>query len=305
MSTFFTSDLHLGHEAIIRATNRPFSSLDEMEGALLDNTNAVVGYNDQLFILGDLTFARKGDGPRLEGLFDRIACRHVTLVLGNHDDRRLDYPFETVTDYATVRSNRSSFKCLHYPMLTWEHRMMGTYHVHGHIHSQGPSYNERQRSEGLRRYDVGVDANDMRPVSADAIVAFFEDMPTAEDPYHPWPMNDPTCSEDRIMSGEPKTLHDSHEAVLETIRAAYKGAGDPAIREMLDTYYTKRPADHLGRPIRRGDRVALLRKNKAPWPCVVQSVYEGGPCVEGGIWVKGDDGLTGIYDGPDLIHVKD
>lgn len=45
--------------------------------------------------------------------------------------------------------------------------------LHGHIHSTG-EYNERNRVEGIRRYDVGVDANHFYPVSLDEIWEFFE-----------------------------------------------------------------------------------------------------------------------------------
>jgi calcineurin-like phosphoesterase family protein len=50
--------------------------------------------------------------------------------------------------------------------------LYGTIMCHGHIHSK-PDYNERNRSIGIRRYDVGVDANNFRPVALEDIVEFF------------------------------------------------------------------------------------------------------------------------------------
>jgi calcineurin-like phosphoesterase family protein len=64
--------------------------------------------------------------------------------------------------------------------------------LHGHIHSRPPlptgvepkddfdatfrrGYNERNRDPDIRRYDVGVDANNYRPVSAAHILEFFEE----------------------------------------------------------------------------------------------------------------------------------
>lgn len=35
-------------------------------------------------------------------------------------------------------------------------------------------YNEKNRAEGIRRYDVGVDANNYLPVSVKQIIGFFE-----------------------------------------------------------------------------------------------------------------------------------
>ena len=41
--SYYTADLHLGHEAIIRYCNRPFTTIDEMGEAIVNNWNAVVG----------------------------------------------------------------------------------------------------------------------------------------------------------------------------------------------------------------------------------------------------------------------
>lgn len=44
--------------------------------------------------------------------------------------------------------------------------------LHGHIHSDG-SYNLCNRETGIRRYDVGVDANGYMPVSIKKIEEFL------------------------------------------------------------------------------------------------------------------------------------
>ena len=45
--------------------------------------------------------------------------------------------------------------------------------LHGHIHSRGSDYNELNRMQGIYRYDVGMDANGLRPVSIEEIDAWF------------------------------------------------------------------------------------------------------------------------------------
>ena len=42
MATWFTADLHLGHRNIIDYCDRPFTDVDVMNRALVDNWNEVV-----------------------------------------------------------------------------------------------------------------------------------------------------------------------------------------------------------------------------------------------------------------------
>ena len=53
--TYFTSDLHFGHEKIIRHTGRLFGSAGEMDKALLRRWNQTIGPGDKIYILGDVT----------------------------------------------------------------------------------------------------------------------------------------------------------------------------------------------------------------------------------------------------------
>lgn len=50
---------------------------------------------------------------------------------------------------------------------------LSSVHLHGHQHNK-PVYNLQQKQVGIKRFDVGVDANDFRPVSLESIVSFFE-----------------------------------------------------------------------------------------------------------------------------------
>lgn len=43
---FYISDTHFGHQNIIRYDNRPFSTADEMDEALIDRWNDVVSDED-------------------------------------------------------------------------------------------------------------------------------------------------------------------------------------------------------------------------------------------------------------------
>ena len=171
---WFTSDLHLGHENIIRFTGRPWATAAEMNEALIDNINACVKPGDTLYILGDVSF--RAGFKNVAETVGRIACRHVRLIRGNHDG---DVPeegfFEAVRDYEEVKYHGRKLCLMHYPLLTWNGIYYGSIHLHGHIHSQGDEYNRRNLAQGYLRYDVGVDANGYRPVSFTEIEKFFKD----------------------------------------------------------------------------------------------------------------------------------
>jgi len=62
---------------------------------------------------------------------------------------------------------------MHYPLMMWKDMELGTIHLHGHIHSN-KDYNQKQKENGLLRYDVGIDANDFKPVSVEEILGFFD-----------------------------------------------------------------------------------------------------------------------------------
>lgn len=179
MTDFFTSDLHLGHEAIIKFAGRPFFDSDEMEQTLIDNINARVGKNDRLFILGDVTMARGEKGERIMRKFlDKLVCKNVYLILGNHDiqdvERLRKIGFKEPCIRRTIKENGHKVVLDHFPIAEWDGFFRGAYHLHGHIHSNR-SYNlEQAELLGIRRYDVGVDANDLRPVSWEEIEEFFD-----------------------------------------------------------------------------------------------------------------------------------
>ncbi len=56
METFFTADTHFGHASILKHCTRPFTSVDEMDSALIENWNSIVSRKDSVYILGDFAF---------------------------------------------------------------------------------------------------------------------------------------------------------------------------------------------------------------------------------------------------------
>ena len=176
MTTWFTSDLHLNHRAAIRMCERPFENVEEMNETIIRNINAVVRPNDTLYLQGDLCH-RTGIDTGSE-LISRIKCKNKVLVKGNHDKKWHPELFIEICDFKEIHEQVNGenyhISLMHFPMLSWPKSHHGSIHLHGHIHSRG-EYNLQQRSLGIKRYDIGVDANNFYPVSLEQIIAFFNE----------------------------------------------------------------------------------------------------------------------------------
>ncbi len=167
---YFTADLHFGHNAIINMQERPFKSVEEMNRVLLQNFNSVIRQNDTVYILGDICHHMTTE--EANELIGKMNGKKY-LIVGNHDKEYDPGLFEDIKDFMKISIDGRNFTLMHYPMLSWPKKSSGGYQLHGHIHAR-MEYNETNRAEGIRRYDVGVDANYYFPVSVKQIIVFFE-----------------------------------------------------------------------------------------------------------------------------------
>lgn len=172
---YFTSDLHFWHNKILHHCNRPFKDVVEMNEALIVNWNNEVSPDDEVYILGDVTM----EGP--EKAFAMLSqLKGIKyLIRGNHDRfvdneawQQYAWVFQWVKDYQELVVNNQKFVLFHYPIAEWADFYKGAIHLHGHQHN-APAYNIQQAEAGLRRYDVGVDANNFKPVGVESIAAFL------------------------------------------------------------------------------------------------------------------------------------
>lgn len=166
---WFTSDLHLGHRASIKMCDRPFASVEEMNKTIICNFNECVKKNDIVYILGDV--AHRMPVAEVNKMIGGLNGKKI-LCKGNHDKRYDVTLFESIYDFVEIAANGINISLMHYPMMSWPKSRHGSLHLHGHIHSKG-DYNIQQKNDGILRYDVGVDANEYRPVSIVQIKEFF------------------------------------------------------------------------------------------------------------------------------------
>ena len=153
MELFFTADQHFGHRNVIRHANRPFDSLEEMDEALIERWNSVVGPKDAVYVLGDLTWHRpyqytqrlNGKKELIAGNHDRLGKQHVAGFTKVHQlyERKIDGQWVVMC---------------HYRLMTWNRSSHGSWHFHGHSHGT------LEESPNVFATDVGVDVWDFFPV---------------------------------------------------------------------------------------------------------------------------------------------
>lgn len=168
---FYTSDLHFGHENVIKYCNRPFKSTDEMDGCLIKNWNSRVMPNDTVFIVGDLIY-RTTKSP--EWYLQQL---HGTkyLIRGNHE-RYLDNEtfdssryFADVSQYMVISDGGKRIVLFHYPICEWYGMNRGNLHIFGHVHSpNSPTFKIMCQRDGA--YDTGVDLNFYMPVTLEELI---------------------------------------------------------------------------------------------------------------------------------------
>lgn len=81
MTIYFTSDNHYGHHNIIRYSNRPFSSIDEMNETMINNHNSVISKDDLVYHLGDFAL---DEARYTKPIISRLNGINI-LIPGNHD----------------------------------------------------------------------------------------------------------------------------------------------------------------------------------------------------------------------------
>lgn len=84
MTIYLSSDWHFFHHKITLfcPNSRNFSDIDEMNKTIIDNCNRKVRQNDELYILGDVSFGRVQETVEL---LQQLSCKNIHLIIGNHD----------------------------------------------------------------------------------------------------------------------------------------------------------------------------------------------------------------------------
>jgi calcineurin-like phosphoesterase family protein len=158
---FFTADHHFCHQSVIGMCGRPFDNADEMDSAMIECWNAVVGKHDVVWHLGD--FAHRADPERARKIFHKLnGQKHI--VIGNHDRKHTqDLPWVSQQEMAHITVDETRLHLCHYGLRTWPGIWRGAIHLYGHSHGRLPG--------NSMSMDIGVDNVGYYPLNVDHIKA--------------------------------------------------------------------------------------------------------------------------------------
>ncbi len=171
MGKLYTSDLHFGHEHVLKFDNRPFDSIEEHDRTLIELYNARVSPGDDVYILGDVVFRSKEHTP---GWYVKQLKGHKHLILGNHDLKLMEDPeavkcFESIDQMLVVKEAGETLHLCHYPMAEWYSAFHGSWHIYGHIHNhKGDTYEIMKNRD--RALNAAVCINNYMPASLQELI---------------------------------------------------------------------------------------------------------------------------------------
>ncbi len=142
---YYIADCHFYHRNLLtHLDNRQFSSVEEMNACMIERWNSKVRTNDDVVVLGDLSF---GNGEETNKVLSELNGR-IYLIKGNHDDKFLsDRSFnqkriEWVKDYEELNDNKRRVILMHYPVFCYNGQnkfdsdgRAKTYMLFGHVHN--------------------------------------------------------------------------------------------------------------------------------------------------------------------------
>ena len=171
---WFISDTHFFHANILKFLDDQghkfrgniWSNVEDMNESMVKNWNSVVGENDYVYHLGDVTF-------RYDGAFNNLMSRlkgKKRLIIGNHDkvwNPALSKHFEKADIWKGFSDKEAgiAFTASHFPLPQYGLRN-GKHNAHGHIH--------QNKSREPHQYNLSVEAIDFTPVHVDQVVEYFK-----------------------------------------------------------------------------------------------------------------------------------
>ena len=178
---FFSSDHHFGHANVIKYSNRPFSSVEEMNQYMIDKWNSVVKTEDTVYHVGDFSFLNKEKSKEILSKLNG----YIILIKGNHDStetRMKEIGFKEVYNDLVIEIAGKKVLLCHFPFAPKEKpteydlkymnlrpKNEGQWLIHGHVHQHWKVQ--------FKMINVSVENWDYTPVSMDTMETLIKENP--------------------------------------------------------------------------------------------------------------------------------
>lgn len=191
---YFTSDQHYWHNNVIKYCSRPFTSVEQMNEAMILGYNMTIKPEDTVYHLGDFSMAF-----RAVEVYPQRMLGEKILVPGNHDfchsyhkksrteenrekwlQKYRDHGFTVLAEQVTVDlPGLGLVNMCHHPYATefelkegdkykdWRPVDDGKLLLCGHVHEK---WLTKKSPNGTLMINVGVDQHGFAPVSLDKII---------------------------------------------------------------------------------------------------------------------------------------
>lgn len=168
---FFTSDTHFYHTNILKYCNRPFSTVEDMNEAIINRWNSVIPKDGIVIHCGDFSFCTP---KKTKEIIDRLNGT-IILVCGNHDNKNninlngvclfkyVESMINIVVNDSEANGGKQYITCCHYPMDSYYNSMYGAWMIYGHCHGTHE-----------KDLDVGVDSHDFYPWSYNEVKEYMK-----------------------------------------------------------------------------------------------------------------------------------
>ena len=147
---YFMSDLHYGHNNVIKYDDRGFDTVENMNSYIVSKLNKL-NPDDIVFDLGDMFWNTPLN--EIKEILESIPCKNIYKIMGNHDKYGLYYDqaplksyFKIISDILDIQIEYNNVTYMitlsHYPIVSWNHKSQGSIMVHGHCHGNIDQYND-------------------------------------------------------------------------------------------------------------------------------------------------------------------
>lgn len=163
---YFTSDVHLGHKAILKY--RDYNSIEEHDNHFFDLCSKLKK-RDILYVLGDFIFDNNYE-YYIKNLA-KMSCR-FKVVLGNHDSLKLykedRFNLELQLPLFSYKGNWITHAPIH------SQELRGRNCIHGHLHGTFVRMDRFIPAPDTRYFNVNLDNNNQEFVLYEEIQEYFD-----------------------------------------------------------------------------------------------------------------------------------